>query len=34
MPAGAVLMYELLLFAFHTLGVFMLGAWFGRVNGR
>jgi hypothetical protein len=33
-PAGAVLMYELLLFTFHTLGVFALGVWYGRVNAR
>jgi hypothetical protein len=31
MPTGSVLMYEILLFTFHTLGVFALGVWFGRL---
>jgi len=32
MPAGRVLMYEILLFTFHTLGVFALGVWFGGLR--
>jgi len=33
-PAGTILMYEILLFTFHTLAAFGLGIWFRGIHGR